>query len=251
VNEPHKTDEGQGKPKLFKSKKELVMLGISAVVFVFVIYRMYLSKGSKGDPPVAELNPAAVTATPPATPAPAPTPAAAPAAAATAAAAATQAQANVAELLALAEMVEPEGPHRAEPPPKPTRDPFTMTRSMHDDIYVDERKAADDKAELKLITLAPDEVARGLAAVPGAERAAKEGLKLGAILLVGSWRGANINGRVVRCGDTVLGLTLLEVHSDHVLLKSGRHRIKLLMRRSHLLGGGRSPTEQRSRREQE
>ena len=222
---PDETSEGTGKSRLFKSKKELIMLAISSTVFAFVIYKMYLSKGSKG-PAVAELTtaaavapaPARQAADPKASPGPPAEPPAGPPAA-------------TPDLLALIELAELDDPGKVEAPPRPARDPFAMSKLMHNAIY-EKDKGRDPKAPTasKIVTLTAKNLKETLAGIPGAEDAAKSGLKLGAIMITGSWQGATINGKVRRRGDTILGFKLVKVLQDSVILELGQHRVRLLVR---------------------
>lgn len=214
---PDETSEGTGKSRLFKSKKELIMLAISSTVFAFVIYKMYLSKGSKG-PAVPELDtvgavapaPAREAAEPEVSPGP---PAARP------------------DLLALIELAELDDPGQVEAPPRPARDPFAMSKLMRDAIY-EKDKGRNPKAPTasKIVTLTAKNLKQTLAGIPGAEDAAKSGLKLRAVMITGSWQGATINGKVRRRGETILGFKLVKILEGSVILERGQHRVRLLMR---------------------
>jgi len=191
----------------FKSKKELIALAVSSVIFAFVIYKTYFGKAGP-EIQVAELAEPAQTA-------------AAPAAQAAAAA-----------------------PHRvmlaldldAEPNPEPqraaklSRDPFQMSRGMRGIIYDIKASAGPKESPAKLIILTRDNARAVLAKIPGAEQAAAQGLKLDAVMVTSNWRGASINGEIIPAGDTILGLTLAEVLEDRVILRRGKHRVALLVR---------------------
>jgi len=199
------------KTQLFKSRKELVALAIAATIFAFVIYKMYLSKGGQEAPVVAELaDGAAVVAQE------TPTPAAAAAAP---------------RLLALidpAELDRERGTRTA--PPKLSRNPFAMSKRMRDGIYKPHPNGANPTGKSKPVTLTADNLAETLARIPGAEKAARKGLKLDAVLTSGGWKGAVVNGKVIQVGHVILGFTLTEVAEDGIILQRGEHRVRLLMR---------------------
>jgi hypothetical protein len=205
------------KPKLFKSKKELVVLAVSATVFAFVIYKMYLSKRVKG-PEVAELNDEVVAAVPATGPAPSPAPDTP---------AAPGHPVDPEELLARIEA----DTLAAKPPPAALgRDPFGMTAAMRDHVFGRVVKAPPVRPTKTIITLTGKESRQALAAIPGAEEAAKAGLTLNAVMQAGGARFAVVNGNVVRVGGTVLGFTLTEIGEDSVLLRLGTHRVRVLLR---------------------
>jgi len=225
-SEPDKNEE-QGM-KLFKSKKELVVLVVSALLFAGIIYKMYLSKGSKG-PAVAEPSDYAVAQ--PASAAPAP---AAPAAAAPqplSGAPEPVSTGSPSAILDLADLDEELAEHTKTL--ELTRDPFSMSKEMHDEIFA--KKEIKGKEPQKVdgsepIVLTAENAQKVLSSVPGGQKAASIGFKLGAVMRSGSWRGAVINGRVVRVGKSVLGFELVRVAEDGVILKKEALQVKVLIR---------------------
>jgi len=204
VQEPKKT-------QLFKSRKELVALAISATIFSFVIYKMYLSKGKEG-PVVAELADGAAQVaqkTPPAV-------------------AALAAAPRLLALIDPAELDRERGTRKA--PPKLSRNPFAMSKRMRDGIYKLHPNGANPTGKSKPVTLTAGNLAETLARIPGAEKAARKGLKLDAVLTSGGWKGAVVNGKVIQVGHVILGFTLTEVAEDGIILQRGEHRVRLLMR---------------------
>ncbi|MFO7898040.1 MAG: hypothetical protein R6V58_03145 [Planctomycetota bacterium] len=205
-------------PALFKSKKELVMLGVSATIFAVVIYTMYLSKGPEDRLGAAELD-EDVAAAP--VPGDAPTAPSDPADAQPA-----QDLLDQVDFENLA--TEPDLP----PPPWPDRDPFVPAGPLKK--HLARSNAQHDESEpgpaAEPVVVRPDNLKETLARIPGGEKAAEAGFRLGAVMRTGDWHGATINGRVLQVGDRVLGFTLDAVLADGVILRRGRHRIKLPMR---------------------
>ena len=109
---PPETARHQARPpKLFKSRKELIMLSLASVVFVIVIYKTYLSKGSS-PAETAEINPAVLDASGTADrPAP-----------------------SVHEALARLNTDDTPAPEQPQPLPL-SRDPFSMSPVLRDGIY--------------------------------------------------------------------------------------------------------------------
>jgi len=212
VSTATETAQHPQKMQLFKSRKELVALVVAATVFAFVIYKTYLSKSGPTAPAVAELGEGVAEAAPD-TPPPA-----------TAAAAALQ----------LPVLIDPAELDReraaSKPPPKLSRDPFAMSQRMRDGIYKQRPDGAYQTGKSKPITLTPGNQAETLAGIPGAEKAARHGLRLDAVLTTGAWKGAVVNGKVVQLGQVILGFTLTEVTADGIILQRGDHRLRLLVR---------------------
>ena len=211
--------------KTFKSKKELVALVVSAVVFGIVIYKMYLSKG-KPEPEAARPAPAAPAAASPA-PQPAPGPTAqTPADTGPAAATPTAAQA-----IAWLDLLDAEIADADQAPARLPRDPFTMSAEMREELDRGKgEKAPQVDKSPRLVTVTAKTAKEVLRGIPGAHQAAEAGLQLDAVMTSGSWKGAVVNGKVVQLGAVVLGLTLIEVHDDSVVLEVENHRIRLRMR---------------------
>ncbi|MFH1731696.1 MAG: hypothetical protein ABIF82_08605 [Planctomycetota bacterium] len=191
----------------FKSKKELIALAVSAVIFAFVIYKTYFGKAGP-DIQVAELAEPAQTAAAPA----------------------GQGATAPPHKLLLALDLDAEPAPEPERPAKLSRDPFQMSGGMRGTIYDIKTSAGPKESPAKLIILTPQSARAVLAKIPGAEQAAAKGLKLDAVMITRGWRGASINGEIVPVGDAILGLTLAEVLEDRVILRRGKHRVALLVR---------------------
>jgi len=208
VSDATDTAESARKMPAFKSKKELIALAVSSVIFAFVIYKMYFGKAGP-EIQVAELaEPAQAVAAAPAGPAAAAAP----------------------HKVMLALDLEAEPVPQPQHPAKLARDPFQMSRGMRGIIYDIKASAGPKESPAKLIILTPDNARAVLAKIPGAERAAAQGLKLDAVMITRGWRGASINGEIMPVGDTIFGLTLAEVLEDRVILRRGKHRVALLVR---------------------
>ncbi|MFW6157974.1 MAG: hypothetical protein ACOC8E_01290 [Planctomycetota bacterium] len=206
-------------PALFKSKKELVMLAVSATVFAVVIYTMYLSKGSEERLGAAEPHEDVAAAPVPADDAagaPGDPPDARPGR----------------DLLDRVDFENLETEPELLPPPWPDRDPFVPAGPLKKHLARSRTPGDDPETEpaAEPVVVTPDNLKETLARIPGAEKAAGAGFRLGAVMRTGGWHGATINGRVLQVGDRVLGFTLDTVRADGVILRRGRHRIKLPMR---------------------
>lgn len=197
------------KTKLFKSKKELVVLAVSAAVFAAVVLKTYVLKKpdrfAAAEPPAEassvqtdSQNFARSSAPPP----------------------------DVGSLLNSATGTAEDDAAPAEL----ARDPFVMTNAFQDALREPAPAAKAEPTTSAIITLTPQNLASVMATIPGAEKAAAKGLLLEAVMLSGDWRGAVINGRVFRVGESVLGFELTEVESDAAVLRRDQHRVRILLR---------------------
>ncbi len=206
-----KSETGQKMP-LLKSKKELVALVGSALVFAIVIYVMYFGK-DEVIPPVAEL---ADTAT--AVIAPVATP---------------QAIAGPEPLSLQAILASLDSERTAGKPREPAklaRSPFEMSAVLKQVTYGIKSNPAPQETSSAPVVLTNRNARTVLAKISGAERAASVGLTLDAVMTTSTWKGASINGEIIPIGDAVLGFTLTEVLEDRATLRLGKHRITLLVR---------------------
>lgn len=202
------------KLRLFKSKKELALLVVSAVVFAFVLHRMY-SKRAK-PPEVAELAEAAQ------------------------AAGGGPSAPSVQEVLVAASAEDPGDSGPVETPAAPARDPFAMTEAMRNEIYRSKVGTQTVERPPEVIVLTAQNWREVLARIPGAEEAGRAGLRLEATMTAGAWQAAVINGKVVVLGKSILGFRLAEVLEDGAVLELGKQRVKLLIPRAET-GGEASP----------
>ena len=217
MSDPSSTTESKQKMPLLKSKKELVALVVSAVIFAIVIYMMYFGK-SEAAPP-AGAGEVVDTALPVATPAQA--------------AQAAPAAAPLSLQAILASLNSEPGADRTAAPAKLTRSPFDMSLELRRLIYNIKSDPVPNKASSAPVVLTRQNARSVLAQIPGAERAAAEGLTLDAVMTTSTWKGASINGEIIPLGDTVLGFKLTEILEDRATLQLGEHRISLLVRPTH------------------
>jgi len=212
VNTPAETAQAPAKMPVFKSKKELVALVGAAVVFAFVIYKMYLSKG---DEPSVMAGP--IEAHVASAPLPQDAQPLSPAAL---------------DMMAQIRTGEAEISAKDESPAALARNPFAMTMTMHARIYGAETQAHENTTSSEPVLLTADNCNAVLSQIPGAEEAAAKGLTLEAVMRAGTWRGASINGQIMQIGDAILGFQLVEVLEDRVILQFDRHRVALPVRLS-------------------
>jgi hypothetical protein len=221
---PANTD-ADGGMKAFKSKKELVMLAGASIVFAFVIWQMYFSGDDRVEGPV-EPEPVPArrpVAAPPSGGTAAPTPAA-PAAAPEG----TFTPEQVIEMVRADEAAET----RADAPKELARDPFALSKEMREAVLAAKPTTQDPTVDpAVVVTLTVDNTSRVLAGIPGAEEAAKKGLKLQGCMLSGSLRAAVINGRTVMQGRKILGFFLESVGPEDAILRLGARRVRLVIPR--------------------
>ena len=219
MNDTGSTTETRQKMPLLKSKKELVALVVSALIFAIVIYVTYFGK-DEAIPPVAELADTATAVVAPVVPAQA---------------------APGPPLLSLQAILasldsEPDA-SKADSPVKLTRSPFEMSDALQQIIYDIKSTPTPQKTSSAPIVLTAGNARAVLGKIPGAERAAAAGLTLDAVMTTSTWKGASINGEIIPIGDTVLGFTLTHVLEDRATLRLGKHRISLLVRPANSLRG--------------
>jgi hypothetical protein len=217
---------------ILKSKKELVALVVSALVFAIVIYMMYFGK-DKAIPPVAEL---AETAAAPVVTAPVPV--------ATAQTSVAPAPLSLQAILASLDSEPDAG--RTDKPAKLARSPFEMSLALQQIIYDIKIKSPTEPKETSStpVVLTNHNARTVLGKIPGAEQAAAVGMTLDAVMTTSTWKGASINGEIIPLGDTVLGFTLTEVLEDRATLRLGKYYISLLVRppSAPRRPGGKNPT---------
>ena len=212
MNEAAETTQAPAKMPAFKSKKELVALVGAAVVFAFVIYKMYLSKG---DEPSVMAGPAE-----------------APVASAASPQNAQPLSPAALDMMAQLRTGEAEVSAGTESPATLKRNPFAMTITMHARIYGAQTQPQENTASSEPVLLTAENFSAVLSQIPGAEEAAAKGLTLEAVMSAGTWRGASINGQIMQLGDTILGFKLVEVLEDRVVLQCEQHRVALPVRSS-------------------
>jgi len=206
VSDLNDTTAAPAKMAVCKSKKELVILSVVAVVFAVVIYSMYF-KG--GDDEAEMTGPVAVDVDAPRT---------------------------IEVVEAPAEVVITHLPITEAPAALKTaeavplaRDPFAMSGFIRERVYGVTEVEAADEGPARPVTLTEKNQRSVLSQIPGAEQAAAKGFHIEAILLTGDWSGAMINGRVVRVGESLLGFTLTDVSDEDVILEREGHRVRLLV----------------------
>lgn len=198
------TEKNDGQPQSHKSRKEVVILAISALVFAIVIYRVYLTGGSEEPPVVNETQ------------------------------ANEETQISVQDVFKRAAQLEVEYvPPKAAPV---ERDPFRMTDAMRDNIYA-KSVAAEDTPPPPVI-LTKDGMRDALAKIPGGEQAAEVGFRLDAVLVSPDWRCAVINEKLIPLGGTLLGFTLVQIDEDRVTLELNKHKVTLLVSTPQVFADG-------------
>ncbi len=209
--------------KLFKSRKELVVLAVAAAVFAIVIYKVYLAKDQQ--PAATTKLPVVAADTPVSTD--------------------TPTTVSVRRLIAKLQVNDISNRRETEAPPKPTSDPFTMSQTMHHQLYRTTEPSVDRERPSEPVTLPAQNYRAVLARIPGAEEAAGKGLRLVAVMVTSGWKGAAVNGEVIQLGESVLGFKLVKVLDQAVILERGKHRIRLVVRSANSPGQGGQNTRKR------
>jgi len=224
VSDASNTTEPRQKMPILKSKKELVALVVSSLIFAIVIYTMYFGKGDEVLP-VAEL---ADTATPVTVPVAG--------ALAVAGPLAVPGPAPLSLQAILTSLNSETDANKINEPAKLTRSPFEMSAALRQVINGIKNTPPPEKTSSAPVVLTSQNARSVLAKIPGAERAAAAGLTLDAVMITSTWRGASINGEILPLGDTILGFTLTQVFEDRATLRLGKHQISLFVRPPNTLG---------------